>query len=109
MTFLLECPNCGHREALEFSYGGETTTRAAADASERTFTGYLFYRENVSGWQTEWWLHRDGCRAWFLAERHTGTNEVRATWLPGQEARHHDPAAVTPGVAGEPGDPGTMA
>ena len=39
--------------------------------------GYLFFRENVNGWQTEWWVHRDGCRRWFLAERHTGTNEVR--------------------------------
>jgi len=28
MTFLITCPNCGPREALEFSYGGETTRRA---------------------------------------------------------------------------------
>ena len=47
--------------------------------------GYLFFRENVNGWQTEWWVHRDGCRRWFLAERHTGTNEVRRTFWP-QEA-----------------------
>ncbi len=57
----------------------------------------------MNGWQTEWWLHRDGCRAWFLAERHTTTNEIRSTWLPGRERGPHDPAAATPGVAGEPG------
>ncbi len=27
VTFLIDCPNCGPREALEFSYGGETTSR----------------------------------------------------------------------------------
>lgn len=84
MTFLIPCPNCGAREALEFAYGGETTRRAAERASEREFTDYLFYRENANGWQTEWWLHRDGCRAWFLAERHTMTNEIRATRFPGE-------------------------
>lgn len=109
MTFLIDCPHCGAREALEFAYGGETTSRATESSAEREFTDYLYYRENVNGWQTEWWLHRDGCRAWFLAERHTSTNEVRATWLPGQERSPHDPAAVSPGVAGEPGSPGVMA
>ena len=84
VTFLIDCPNCGPREALEFSYGGERTRRAGPDASDRDLAGYLFFRENVNGWQTEWWLHRDGCRKWFLAERHTGTNEVRRTFWPGE-------------------------
>ena len=109
MTFVIDCPHCGPREALEFAYGGETTRRSSDTSDERAFTGYLYYRENVNGWQTEWWLHRDGCRAWFFAERHTTTNEVRATWLPGRERAQHDPAAVSPGVAGEPGEPGVMA
>ena len=26
--------------------------------------------------QREWWYHRSGCRAWFIAERDTRTNEV---------------------------------
>ena len=84
MTFLIGCPNCGPREALEFSYGGEATRRAAPDASEADLVAALFFRANVNGWQTEWWLHRDGCRRWFLAERHTLTNEVRATYWPGE-------------------------
>lgn len=109
MTFVIECPHCGPREALEFAYGGETTQRATDTSGERAFTDYLYYRVNILGWQTEWWLHRDGCRAWFLAERHTSTNEVRSTWVPGLERGEHDPSAVTPGVAGEPGDPGVLA
>jgi heterotetrameric sarcosine oxidase delta subunit len=82
MTFLIACPECGPREVLEFSYGGETTRRASPDASDRELAGYLYFRDNVNGWQTEWWLHRDGCQTWFLAERHTGSNALRRTYLP---------------------------
>lgn len=86
MTFLIPCPTCGPREALEFSFGGETTRRAGPDASDRELADSLFFRRNASGWQVEWWLHRDGCRAWFLAERHTVTNEVGRTWWPEEAA-----------------------
>lgn len=87
MTFLINCPSCGPREALEFSYGGETTRRAGPDASDRELAEYLFFRRNVKGWQEEWWLHRDGCGKWFLAQRHTVTNEVRRTsWPADREA-----------------------
>ena len=109
MTFLIDCPHCGPREALEFAYGGETTSRAGGGAEERAFTDYLYFRNNANGWQTEWWQHRDGCRTWFLAERHTFTNVVRATRLPGQGPDPQDPSAVSPGVAGEPGEPGVLA
>ena len=59
--------------------------RAAPDPtrSDRDLAGYLFFRENVNGWQTEWWLHRDGCRKWFLAERHTGDERGPADVLAG--------------------------
>jgi len=83
MTFLIPCPECGPREALEFSYGGETTPRAGPGSSDRELARYLFFRENANGWQTEWWVHQSGCRRWFLAERHTMTNEIRAAYLPG--------------------------
>lgn len=98
MTFLIDCPNCGPREALEFSYGGERSHRAGPEAPETDLAGYLFFRDNVDGWQTEWWVHRDGCRAWFLAERHTKTNEVRLTFRPSD----HDEGATDVNVgAGE--------
>lgn len=84
MTFLIRCPSCGPREALEFACGGETNPRAGPAASDRELARYLYFRRNVHGWQTEWWLHRDGCRRWFLAERHTMTNEVRRTFWPSE-------------------------
>jgi sarcosine oxidase subunit delta len=82
MTFLVPCPNCGPREALEFSPGGETSQRAGPAADSRELAAYLFFRENANGWQTEWWFHRDGCGEWFLAERHTATNEIRRSYRP---------------------------
>ena len=82
MTFLIRCPNCGPREALEFSFGGETTRRPGPDATSEQLAGYLYFRRNVDGWQTEWWVHQAGCKRWFLAERHTATNEIRATYWP---------------------------
>ena len=36
----------------------------------------------VAGVQREWWNHRSGCRAWFIAERDTRTNEVLSVALP---------------------------
>lgn len=82
MTFLVLCPTCGPREVSEFGYGGERTRRPPPDDSGNALSEYLFFRNNVNGWQSEWWVHRDGCQAWFLAERHTRTNEVRRTWRP---------------------------
>jgi sarcosine oxidase delta subunit len=29
----------------------------------------------------EWWYHRAGCGRWFIAERHTKTHEINATYL----------------------------
>ena len=91
MTFLITCPNCGPREALEFAFGGETTRRAGPTSTDRELAASLYFRRNVNGWQTEWWVHQSGCRAWFLAERHTTTNEIRRTYRPeDREEREED-------------------
>ena len=84
MTFLIPCPTCGPREALEFSYGGETARRAGPGAVDEDLARYLYFRANVAGVQTEWWFHGDGCRRWFLAERHTVTNEIARTYRPSE-------------------------
>ena len=84
MSFLLPCPNCGPRDVNEFAYAGEVTRRPkSAPESFRELTEYLYFRDNVAGVQREWWFHRSGCRAWFIAERDTTTNEVKFTALPG--------------------------
>ena len=83
MSFLLTCPNCGTREVTDFGYGGEVSPRPTQPASLRELSAYNYFRRNTAGIQREWWVHRSGCRAWFLAERDTRTNEVVWTALPG--------------------------
>lgn len=83
MSFLLTCPNCGLREVADFGYGGEVSPRPGErPASLRELGEYVYDRRNVAGPQREWWVHRSGCRAWFLAERDTRSNEVAWTALP---------------------------
>ena len=83
MSYLLTCPNCGTREVTDFGYGGEISARPTARPSLRELGEYNYFRRNQAGVQREWWFHRSGCRAWFIAERDTRTNEVLLVELPG--------------------------
>ena len=47
----------------------------------RELNEYIYFRDNVWGVHREWWFCRV-CEEWFLAERHTYTNEVLRTWHP---------------------------
>ena len=82
MSFLLTCPNCGPRDVHEFACAGEVTVRPKSDPTLGELTSYLYFRRNAAGVHREWWYHRYGCEAWFLAERDTRTNEVVKTELP---------------------------
>lgn len=85
MSFPLTCPNCGPREVTDFGFGGEVSRRPTERPGERELNRYLYFRRNVAGVQREWWVHRSGCRQWFLAERDTTTNRVLWTARPGEE------------------------
>ena len=85
MSFLLTCPNCGVREVTDFGYGGEVSVRPTSRPGRRELNEYNYFRRNVAGVQREWWYHRAGCRAWFVADRDTRTNDVKWTALPGDE------------------------
>jgi len=87
MSFLLTCPFCGIREVTDFGYGGEVSPRPTQPPSLRELGDYHYFRRNAAGPQREWWIHRSGCRAWFLAERDTRTNEVLWTRPPGEAPR----------------------
>jgi heterotetrameric sarcosine oxidase delta subunit len=76
VSFLLTCPNCGPRDVYEFRFGGEYQTRPQPDAPAEAWVRYLYLRSNEAGIQKEWWYHRAGCHAWFLAQRDTRTNQV---------------------------------
>jgi heterotetrameric sarcosine oxidase delta subunit len=97
MSFLLTCPNCGIREVTDFGYGGEISPRPTDHPSLRQLGEYNYFRRNVAGVQREWWFHRSGCRAWFIAERDTTTNQVLLVEIPdgpgANGSGHHDGAA----------------
>jgi methylglutamate dehydrogenase subunit B len=82
VSYILRCPNCGLREVTDFGFGGEVTTRPTGTPTPRERNEYVYFRTNVAGVQREWWHHRSGCRAWFIAERDTRTNEVLSVALP---------------------------
>jgi sarcosine oxidase subunit delta len=82
MSYVLSCPNCGAREVTDFGYGGEVSPRPKSRPTFRELNTYNYFRRNVAGVQREWWFHRSGCRAWFIAERNTVTNEVLFTARP---------------------------
>ena len=82
MSYVLRCPNCGVREVTDFGFGGEVSTRPSGTPTQRELNEYVYFRTNVAGVQREWWHHRSGCRAWFIAERDTRTNEVLSVALP---------------------------
>jgi sarcosine oxidase, subunit delta len=83
---LIPCPWCGPRNASEFYYVGERNHRPDPAAAEpEAWRTYLYLKDNPAGWVTENWMHRAGCRQYFIAERHTVSNEVRATRLPSAE------------------------
>ena len=79
----IECPNCGMRNSNEFRFGGEYNSRPKnmVAVSNEEWADYVFLRENKVGVQKEWWYHRAGCGVWFLAERHTKSNEVVKTYF----------------------------
>jgi sarcosine oxidase subunit delta len=99
VSFLLSCPNCGIREVTDFGYGGEVSPRPTGGPSFRELNAYNYFRRNVAGVQREWWFHRSGCRAWFIAERNTVTNEVLFTARPSEVPER---GAAGPGDGPEP-------
>ncbi|MGH9283599.1 MAG: sarcosine oxidase subunit delta [Acidimicrobiales bacterium] len=81
----MPCPHCGPRNVSEFRYLGEELPRPEpAGVTPGEWRSYLYTKRNPAGWTTETWFHAMGCRAFFIAERHTVTNEVRAVMLPGE-------------------------
>ncbi len=80
----IRCIHCGVRNASEFRYLGEAGQRPDPNrATPEEWRNYLYFHRNPSGWTTERWLHRAGCRRFLVVERNTATNEIRAVRAPG--------------------------
>ncbi len=79
---LVPCPYCGPRNVSEFRWGGEIKPRPDPNgASTEQWRDYLYLKRNQAGWITETWCHQAGCGRYFRSERHTITNEIRATYV----------------------------
>ena len=61
-----------------------TLTPDVGSATREQWRAYLYLRANPCGWTTETWYHRAGCRKYIRVERHTETNEIRASRPSGQ-------------------------
>ncbi|MCP5072862.1 MAG: sarcosine oxidase subunit delta [Rhodobacteraceae bacterium] len=83
----LECPWCGNRNQTEFSYGGEAHIDRPLQPTEKSdadWGQYVFFRANPKGFHRERWMHAQGCRRWFNLMRHTVSNEIKGSYMPGE-------------------------
>jgi heterotetrameric sarcosine oxidase delta subunit len=79
----IDCIHCGTRNSSEFRYLGESGKRPDPNtATPEEWRKYLYFHRNPSGWTTERWMHRAGCRRFLVIERNTATNEIRDVRAP---------------------------
>ena len=86
---LIDCPWCGKRPELEFSYGGQAhlvRPQQAASLTDAQWAEYLYVRANPRGRHAERWRHVRGCGRFFNALRDTTTDQFIATYKIGEQA-----------------------
>ncbi len=84
---MIECPWCGKRDQSEFTAHGEAHIARPLDTfglSDQQWGDYVFFRSNPKGLHYERWVHSFGCRQWFNVARNTATDEVYASYKPGE-------------------------
>ena len=85
---LIDCPYCGQRPELEFTYGGEAHVVRPPDpaaVSDEAWADFLYMRTNPRGVHAERWRHVHGCARFFNALRDTGSDMIRATYKIGEQ------------------------
>ncbi len=85
--FILDCPWCGKRDQSEFTAHGEAHISRPVQPeqlSEEEWGDYVFFRKNTKGVHYERWVHSHGCRRWFNVARDTITDQIHATYKPGE-------------------------
>ncbi|MBX2805398.1 MAG: sarcosine oxidase subunit delta [Hyphomicrobiales bacterium] len=86
--FIINCPHCGPRDQVEFSYGGEAHRARplhSEQMSDEEWAEFLFMRANTKGVFAERWNHAAGCRSWFNMLRNTATDEILAIYAIGAD------------------------
>ncbi|MBR7888398.1 sarcosine oxidase subunit delta [Marinomonas sp. A79] len=81
---IMNCPLNGPRNISEFVYGGEVKTMPNHQTcSDKEWAEYVFYSDNTIRIITEWWYHA-ASGYWFIAERHTASDEILKTYDPSE-------------------------
>lgn len=84
---LIDCPYCGKRPEVEFTYGGQAhlvRPPQPAETGDREWADYLYVRDNARGMHAERWRHAHGCGRFFNALRDTTTDQFSATYRIGE-------------------------
>ena len=76
---IMTCPVNGPRNIAEFQYLGPVPNADPEDPDQ--LIDALFYVDNPLGILREWWRHTPS-NVLFIAERHTVSDEIVATFLP---------------------------
>ncbi|MDR1855113.1 MAG: sarcosine oxidase subunit delta [Azoarcus sp.] len=93
---IMPCPLNGPRNISEFTYGGEV--RAMPDparASVAEWADHVFNQDNPAGVVREWWMH-NASGYWFIAERHTVSDDILRTYDPSEIFRERVEFAAAP-------------
>lgn len=81
---IMACPLNGPRNISEFVYGGEVRPMPDPNqCTDKEWANYVFYHKNGIGIVQEWWLHAPS-GYWFIAERHTASDEIIKTYDPSE-------------------------
>jgi sarcosine oxidase subunit delta len=79
---IMNCPLNGPRNISEFTYGGEFKQMPDPQTcTDVEWADYVFNSDDCLGVVREWWMHTPSSY-WFLAERHTGSDEILRTFDP---------------------------
>ena len=84
---LIDCPYCGKRPEIEFSYGGEAHIARPLDPaalSDAQWAAFLYERANPKGIHAERWRHARGCGRFFNAVRDTVSDFFVVTYKTGE-------------------------
>ncbi len=106
---LIDCPYCGKRPELEFSYGGQAHLARPSRPSElddQAWAEYLYMRTNTKGVYAERWRHARGCGRFFNALRDTTTDHFLACYKTGETRPTRPTAAAAPTGAAPSGSAG---
>jgi sarcosine oxidase subunit delta len=85
---LIDCPYCGKRPEIEFSYGSEAHIARPANPmalTDEAWAAFLYARTNPKGTHAERWRHAHGCGRFFNAVRDTVSDFFVATYKVGEQ------------------------